>query len=262
MRVLNPLTEPKRIAFAGDWHENGDYAARAIKRAKGQGADVVVQLGDFGYSYSRRFLADVSSAALFQQIPILFVDGNHESFPKLHAYPIAENGLRDLGDGIWHLPRGFRWEWAGGSFLAIGGAHSVDRPYRTPGVSWWPEESITSRQAYDAAEPGPVDVLIAHDCPAGVVIPGIDDRIGPPPFPPAEIERSEEHRKLLRVLVDHVQPSVIWHGHYHVQYQAVADLGYGPIVVNGLDCDGKPLDRNVAVVDVADLLTRPQVGAA
>ncbi len=44
--VKDPLAEPSRIAFAGDWHENASWAASAIAYAKDHGADVIVHLGD------------------------------------------------------------------------------------------------------------------------------------------------------------------------------------------------------------------------
>lgn len=254
--MIDLLAEPQRVAFAGDWHMNAAWAVKAIYHAKSRGADVIVHLGDYAYTFDAEFVHKVEKALARTGLPLLFVDGNHENFDLLYQQPIGGNGLRQISAHVAHLPRGFRWEWGAVRFLAMGGAYSVDRPYRVPGGSWWPEETITSRQVYEAAEPGFCDVLISHDCPAGVVIPGIDDRTGPAPFPAAEIERSDEHRKLLGALVDAVQPSVIWHGHYHVAYRQLADLGFGPVVVNGLDCDGSRLEANVRVVDVADLLVR------
>ena len=245
-----------RIAFAGDWHMNPIWSGDAIAYAASLGADVIVHLGDFGYTYKPSFLAVVDEELDAAGIDLLFVDGNHEDFPKLYGYPLVD-GRRKLTGRIWHLPRGYRWEWAGVRFLALGGAHSVDRRYRLPGRSWWPQETLTRADVVRAAAGGPADVLISHDCPAGVVIPGIDDRRNPPPFPAEEIRRSYDHRMLLRAAIaDQAQPSVIWHGHYHVSYRIVADLGYGPVMVNGLDCDGSSLDANVAVVNVADLLVR------
>jgi hypothetical protein len=254
MPNTDPLAEPGRVAFAGDWHQNTDYAQRSIRHAARRGADVILHLGDFGYNFTGPFLAGVTAALDEAGIHLLFVDGNHENFTRLYRYPILENGLRKLTDRVWHLPRGFRWEWSAVHFLALGGAHSVDRPYRVPGVSWWPEETIGSGDVAKAVEGGFADVLVSHDCPAGVVIPGIDDRTSPPPFPPLEILRSDEHRQRLRGVVDVVQPSAVWHGHYHMQHETVADFGYGPVAVNGLDCDEAPIGRNIAVVDTVDLL--------
>lgn len=255
--TVDPLAEPSRIAFAGDWHENASWAESAIAHAKDQGADVIVHLGDFGYHFSRPFLRRVSTALAHAQIPLLFVDGNHEHHRRLLAYPIGSDGLREITGGVWHLPRGFRWTWADVRFLALGGAYSVDRPWRRPGLEWWPEEAITEDQAAHATAGGPADVLIAHDCPHGVDIPGLQ----PDLFPPLEILRAEEHRQVLRRVVDVVQPRMIWHGHYHQDYEQTAEFGYGPVHVAGLDCDGTTLSSNVRVVDLADLadpVQRPQ----
>lgn len=252
MTLTDPLAEPNRVAFAGDWHMNASWAASAIHHAKEHGADVLLHLGDFGYTYSANFLREVSEALIWTGLNLLFVDGNHEAFPRLLRYPTRADGLRQVTDTIWHLPRGHRWTWAGVRFLALGGAHSVDRPWRQPGVSWWPEEAITPEQAAAAAEGGLADVLVSHDCPAGVDIPGLNSDA----FPPLEILRAEEHRQVLRGVVDAVQPRAIWHGHYHVRYRADVDLGYGPVRVTGLDCDGTTLDRNIELVDLGDLAVR------
>lgn len=254
--TTDPLAEPQRIAFAGDWHQNTDYAEHAIAHAREQDANVVLHLGDFGYNFTRPFLDGVTQALRAVGLSLLFVDGNHENFTRLYRYPVGPDGLRQLTDRIRHLPRGFRWQWAGVRFLALGGAHSVDRPYRQAGVSWWKEEAISDADVARVAEGGLADVLVSHDCPAGVVIPGIDDRTSPPPFPPLEIIRANEHRQILRSAIDPVRPSTVWHGHYHVSYDATTDLGWGPVVVHGLDCDGGPLDENVRVVDVTSLIRR------
>jgi len=251
MPKVDPLADPTRIAVAGDWHENGPWARKAIAHAAEQGADVIVHVGDYGYEYSAKFMKAVETALAAAGIALLFVDGNHENHPTLNRYAIGTNGLRQLTPHVWHMPRGFRWTWAGVRFLALGGAHSVDRPWREPGISWWKEEWITEAQAQHAIDGGPADVLVSHDCPAGVHIPDLDRTAHL--FPPLEIMRADEHRRILRRVTDAVQPSTIWHGHYHRAYETIADLGYGPVQVTGLDCDETSLACNVRVVDMTDL---------
>ncbi len=251
------VTDIERVAFAGDWHMNRVWSTRAIMRAADQGAQHIVHLGDFGYTFDQVFLDEVTRALARTGTRLWFVDGNHESFPWLEQVAIdPDTGLRPLSPRIAHLPRGFRWRWGPVRFLAMGGAHSVDRMARVPGRSWWPEETITPREINAASAGGPTDVLVAHDCPAGVVIPGIDDRDGPAWIPPTELRLSFEHRQRLDRLVRRVRPAQIWHGHYHTRHRTVTDLGYGPVTVNGLDCDESELDDNVVVVDVADLARR------
>jgi hypothetical protein len=194
----------------------------------------------------------VDDALRKAELELWFVDGNHECHPKLLRYPIHENGRRRLTDRIWHLPRGFRWTWDGVSFLALGGAYSIDRQRRIPNESWWPQEEITDAQIDDAIAGGKVDVLVSHDCPTGVEIPGLADSAHL--WPPIDLIRAENHRLQLRRVVDAVQPSRIWHGHYHRRYESIAEMGYGIAVqVAGLDRDGTTLVGNIDIVDVVDL---------
>lgn len=244
---------PQRIAFAGDWHMNGVWAVHAIEYAARRHATAIVQLGDFGFTFDAGYLLAIEATLRRHGLPLLFVDGNHECFPILHEYRIGENGLRQLTDHVWHLPRGFRWQWGGQRFLALGGAYSVDRRWREPGLSWWSEETLTPRDVMRASYGGHVDALIAHDCPAGVTIPGVDDRALPPGFPPEELGRASEHRETLRLVANATHPTAIWHGHYHRRYETSADLGWGPVQINGLDCDGTKLASNVQVVDLDDI---------
>lgn len=250
--TLDPLSEPERIAFVADWHGSASWGVSAIEYAAEHGADVILHLGDFGYRFESRFLRALTAALNRADMPLLFIDGNHESYPTLLRYPIRGNGLRQLTDRIWHLPRGFRWDWAGRRFLALGGAHSVDRPWRTPQVSWWPQETITTAEAEHAIAGGVADVLLSHDCPDGVDIPGLR----PDRFPAAEIRAADQHRRVLRAVVDEVRPLAVWHGHYHQAYERIVDFGWGPMSVRGLDCDGTSMAANVTVIDLADVVGR------
>jgi predicted phosphodiesterase len=245
--AFNPTT----VTFAGDWHANLQWARKAIAAAGEAGAEVIVHLGDFGYDFSREYVRGVERALDRAGVELWFVDGNHEQFPVLESYPIEGDGQRHLSDHISHLPRGYRWEWSGVRFLAMGGAYSIDRQWRRLGESWWSEETITDDQVQRATVGGPADVLVAHDCPTGVVVPGLDNSAHL--WPPLDLLRAGEHREQLRRVVDAVQPRVVWHGHYHRQHDAVTDFGYGPVAVHGLDCDETTLPTNLHTCQIADL---------
>jgi hypothetical protein len=248
MRTLVTLSDlPIRtVMFAGDWHGSLDWAVRCVRLAMEQGVDAIVQLGDFGIwpgRGGRHFLDGLEDALTLAHLPLYFVDGNHEDFPQLLAYPMVADGTREVRPHIRHLPRGLRWTWAGLSFLALGGATSLDRPLRVPMVNWWPEEEITAAEADDAASGGHADVMLTHDCPAGVAIPGINpttDRL----WPRDELRRANMHRDVLGFVVDLVQPDRLLHGHFHIPYEARR----GPTHVIGLDMDGS--EHNLLVVDL------------
>lgn len=238
-----------RVAFAGDWHGDTFYACCAIKQLAGR-VDVVLHTGDFGYQFTPAFLGTVTAAAREANLLVLFVDGNHENFDWLETQPVDPDGVQRLTDRVWHLPRGFRWEWAGLRFLALGGAVSIDRKARVPYLSWWPQERITYGQAVAVASDGPTDVMVTHDCPSGAAIPSLRSHL----YSPDAVAECEAHRHLLAEVVQAVRPRFLWHGHYHVHHQALLGLGGGDACqVRGLDCNGVPLDRNLDVVDLTTL---------
>jgi hypothetical protein len=246
----NPLAEPDRIAFAGDWDSNSRYAVACVGHAAERDVQAFVHVGDFTLDLRARFIDDLTAALRRAGISLLYVDGNHDDHGLLAGLPTQPNGLRQISDWIWHIPRGFRWQWAGLTWLGCGGAHSVDRQRREAGVSWWPEEAITAEDVARCVEGGPADVLVSHDCPTGVAIPGLE---GPSPFPAEEIALAEVHRGVLRQVVNGTQPRLTVHGHYHRRYWAETDLGYGRVTVQGLGMDGTDFDENLWIADTAEI---------
>lgn len=245
------LATPERIAVAGDWHADTEYAVAAVGHAALRDASVLVQLGDFGYNLADNYLDALEAALACHGITLGFVDGNHENFDVLLAYPIADDGLRYLRSNIVHLPRGFRWCWGQTRCVAVGGAYSIDRILRVSGRSWWPQEMITADQARLIEAAGQAEVIFCHDCPSGVAVPGAErSHRG---FPDEEIKRSEVHRALLRSIVDVVQPIRLWHGHFHHRYRTILNGGFYRTVVDGLGKNGDPIDNNLVVVNLADL---------
>lgn len=242
-----------KVAFAGDWHGNGYWAREAIKYAAEQGAEIIVHLGDFGYDFTRDYRQTVEAALRRAGLTLQFVDGNHENFPKLYGdWSIGDDGRREISPRVHHLPRGYRWEWDGVKFLALGGAFSVDRRWRELGTSWWTEETITEEDMQRCMADGETDILISHDTPAGYAIPGTAGNVSW--IPHDALEQAYEHRRRLAEVVDVVAPKVIFHGHYHSAYQRRVEYGYGPASIYGLDCDGSSLRTNIQVVDLATAL--------
>ncbi|MFC4373339.1 metallophosphoesterase [Nocardia halotolerans] len=242
---------PTRIAVAGDWHGNSFHAVRAIRYAAEQGAQAILHVGDFGYKFEARFRRRVADALADNDMCLGFVAGNHDDYGRLdmleHAHGCAAIPLAPF---TFYLPRGYRWAWSGVSFLALGGAHSVDRPWRARG-EWWPRETITIEEAVTAANSGPADVMITHDVPDGVHIPCIEGN--PIGFPEAEIEAAQRHRELLRNVVDHVQPKHLFAGHYHCRLDTTLVGHDYHTEVHILDMDGTPMSANMTVMDLTNL---------
>jgi hypothetical protein len=257
---------PDRLTIAGDWHADGAWARTVIRAAAEAGSGVLLHLGDFGIwpgEFGRTYLDTVERALAETGVTLAFIDGNHEDFPQLLATPVeplddGTPGLRAVRPGLYHLPRGTRWTWGDLRWLALGGAASVDRAWRKPGISWWPEETLTSGDVRRASESGEVDVMLTHDCPAGVAIPGFGpppDGSGPPkppPWPVDALAAAHANRMLLREVVDAVTPTQLFHGHFHVAYTAELPLaGDRFVAVRGLGREPDP--GNVLHTDLATL---------
>lgn len=239
---------PGRIAVAGDWHGNTHRACESVWYARLREADIVLQLGDFGFwtpgAWTARYLDALESACAEHDVTVLWVDGNHEDHETLLQLPIdPATGLRPIRDHIAHLPRGLRWTWHGKTWMALGGAHSVDRHERVEGRSWWPQEHLSPADIEAAISGGPVDVMVCHDCPDGVAIPGLN----PARFPAEQIATGEWHRRQVGNVVRALEPELLMHGHYHVRYSD----RLGATSVIGLADDSTSLRDNLMVLDLA-----------
>lgn len=242
---------PSRIAVAGDWHGNSFHADRVIRDAAEQGAQAVLHVGDYGYKFAPGFMARCQRALEETGLVLAFVDGNHDDHDKLSAL-VAEHGRTaiPMRPNIFYLPRGYRWIWSGVSFLALGGAHSVDRPWRACG-EWWARETITIGEAVTAANGGRADVMICHDVPDGVRIPCIEGN--PIGFPESEIAAAQRHRELLARVVAEVRPKHLFAGHYHCRLDAPLIGRDYRTEVHILDMDGPRMADNVQVVELTAL---------
>jgi hypothetical protein len=253
---------PRTVVVAGDWHGNTRWATDMVDTLDELLPDeprrLVLHAGDFGvWPCGENYLRQLTYALEDVGAELWFVDGNHEWFPRLRQRSIAHGGDGGLTgrdqvpvtDRISWLPRGFRWEWHGRSWLALGGAVSVDRADRDEGVSWWADETITQEQAQWVAEGGPAEVMLCHDAPASVPL-----RLPPPgrSWASRDLARGDRHRERLQDVVDVVRPTHLIHGHYHVGHQQTVPMAHGPVEVTGLDRDGA-LDGNHRVLDVRDM---------
>lgn len=247
----------------GDIHNSRKVLDAALRTARDEGCDVLVQVGDFWLQDSnwRGFSpehAEVMHAALHAAIPVVVVDGNHEVWPCLSAF-----GARDdtaaarqagrplhLGGSLWWADRGSTWTWAGRRFGALGGSASPDRwmpraaPYR------WEQETTTTEdlERLLGNASGGLDVLISHDAPEGTegLIGGLSYQM--PPYLQFEADTVQA---LVRVAVDETEPALVFHGHWHQQNRCRLNARSEVI---GLAADGHP--SSGAVLSVGELETR------
>lgn len=252
------ITDPTGVVLLGDIHGSYLESRLAISLAHEYGTKVVVQLGDFGIwagDYGKHFISNLHAELEKNDMMLYFVDGNHENFPLLYTYPIVTDGTRPITDRIVHLPRGFRWTWNDVTFLALGGAHSVDRQMRKEGVDWWPEEHITDADITTASAGGRVDIMITHDSPHSALNRVVDDPMSAFRWPESELATARWHRMQLDQVVKAVSPYFIFHGHYHTYLwsQFATEAGHRCDVVGLADGSAPQGVPAVAYVNLEEL---------
>ena len=153
----------------------------------------------------------------------LFVDGNHENFDLLNAYPVENwhgGKIHRIAPSIIHLMRGQLFDIEGKSFFTMGGAESHDREFRTIGISIW-EQELPNNKEYAQA----LSTLEKCEYKADYVITHCA---------PTDIEYEVEHGKctsaynfyysenrlteFFRDLADKMQYERWFCGHYHCDY--------------------------------------------
>lgn len=150
------------IWVTGDTHGQEDFVK--LKRFANEHSvlskdDYVIIAGDFGGVWDKRTLCE--DLRHYQELPfsILFVDGNHENFDLLNAYPVELwNGgkVHKINPNIIHLMRGQVFTIEGKRILAFGGADSRDKGKRLAYEQdvgkkvWWAQEQIRRNDITEA----------------------------------------------------------------------------------------------------------------
>jgi hypothetical protein len=190
-----------KIYVTGDCH--GDFRKLNTKNFPAQATlteeDYLIICGDFGTVWG----AEESSEECWwlnwlesKPFTTLFVDGNHENFDRLYAYPVEKwhgGKVHKIRPTVIHLMRGQIYELAGKKIFTFGGAQShdlsggildMDDPdyiekkreldkewvsYRINHISWWKEELPSEEEMREALENleknnFEVDYIFTHCC--------------------------------------------------------------------------------------------------
>lgn len=190
------------IYISGDCHQEfRRFSTRNFPEQKGMTKeDYVIICGDFGGVWNKDKESKEEKGLLdwleSKPFTTLFVDGNHENFDRLYAYPVEmwQGGkVHRIRPSVIHLMRGQVFEIDGASFFTFGGASShdiyggilepddpdfkskkkaLDRgylPYRINHISWWERELPTEEEMEEgrrnlAAHGNAVDFIVTHCC--------------------------------------------------------------------------------------------------
>lgn len=247
------LVEKNLIGVAGDWHGNGDWAERVIKRLADQGVRKIVQVGDFGLwpgMDGMRYLDQVNAHARRYGVKVMALMGNHDWNDEWGR--LVDNNPPELSTGgvyvrshIVLLPRTGHFFLGDESVLrrvaVAGGAVSIDKRQRVMGTSWWAEEELTDREV-DAFPERQVDILFTHDCSNRTPF---KERIKP------DLDSHIHRQRIDRVLAK-TAPKLHFHGHMHEWYDWVNQTGPSSYTQTyGLNMDGT--SKSTGILDLTDL---------
>ena len=134
------------LYITGDTHGEWDSRKKFLQSLPSE--NTVICLGDLGWSWDEYHIRTFQPKCEW-----LSVLGNHENYSIIETLPIIEKyggKVRQLKPNIFYLLNGEMYEIESKKFFVFGGALSIDKHWRKPYVSWWPQEQPTTDEYYHA----------------------------------------------------------------------------------------------------------------
>ena len=131
------------IRFIGDVHASFNQYVEMTKEA-----EISIQVGDFGLGFQTK-----EDPVPFLTQDHRFLRGNHDDPAQCEKHP---NWIKD-----GHYDEELE-------IFFLGGAKSIDKNQRTPGVDWWENEELSMPELYaivDSYSKIKPQIMVTHDCP-------------------------------------------------------------------------------------------------
>ena len=152
-------------------HIRLNWLAEKLENLNITSSDHLVILGDAGIVWSANEHLEVREYYDLLPCKVLFVDGNHENFDLLDAYPTTELGggaVHKITDNIFHLMRGQVFTIDGLKIFTMGGGESPDLDSRLEDNPWLKYEIPSKEELLEGAESlekndCKIDVIITHE---------------------------------------------------------------------------------------------------
>lgn len=115
-----------------------------------------IQVGDFGFGFRQRaeYVNYITDEMNRENHNHRFIRGNHDNPTECKSH---KNFIHDgtIEDGM----------------MFVGGAFSIDKDWRTPGLDWWDDEELSYEELgemivrYEENKP---EIMVCHECPDSV----------------------------------------------------------------------------------------------
>lgn len=244
-----------RVLVLGDTHADWDATKRVLNRMLTDDIEAILQVGDFGYwPHMSDWHVELGRFLDDREVTLHFADGNHEDHESLNAlYEGAHRNSVFLDPDtkrVQHHRRGSVYSFENTDVMFFGGAASVDRKMRTPGISWFSQELPTWQDfefAVKFAEVWAPEFVVAHDTPD--FAPPQYDRHQQTLWPAEDIQTSKHVRMIMAKLCEAVEPKVWFAGHHHKRMTEVKNGTTFEVMA----CNGEPFDEWAQVFDLDEL---------
>ena len=229
-----------KIYITGDTHGFEDcnqFLWKNFSEKKLTKDDYVIICGDAGfiwdYPVSGKEEAERLKWLEEQSWTTLFIDGNHENFDRLRAFNVEEwNGgkIQRINNSLFHLMRGEIYTIDNNTIFCFGGAQSMDKIYRIPGKSWWPEEEPTNEDFENAMDNlekvnYEVDYIITHDIPVSFRDLFYSNRYKKSSITNQMLEGIEHQCKYKKWYAGHWHIDMLVNDRFRLMYKDICELG-------------------------------------
>lgn len=211
------------IYLTGDTHGRFERIGAFCEKKQTSQDDILIILGDAGINFHADAL-DILRQEYLSKLPItlLCIHGNHERRPESLPY---------YGEREWHGGKvyvegrypnilfakdGEVYNLDSRKAIAIGGAYSIDKAWRTAGQSWWADEqpspAIKARVENTLDQLNwQIDIVLSHTAPlkyepVEVFLPGVDQ---------SKVDKSTE--EWLDGIEERLKYGKWYCGHYHTE---------------------------------------------
>ena len=162
----------------------------------------IVQCGDFCLWEE---VAPLSTLDIPENVEVFVCPGNHENWDWLDTF---EYNITEVAPKVWYMPFGSVLNVnEKTNILFCGKADSIDKHLRKEGVSWWPQENISSLDMDQLSPSKKIDVVISHTAPNYFDL-GNHYKNTP--------EYKDPSRDELDKVWDMYKPKAWYFGHFHV----------------------------------------------